>query len=318
MTLTADDDGDLALLPAHLRPTKRRRDESTTYSAANVDRALEGLTTTEWDALVTGLLVKTQRPRVVIDVRCQRESVYLVGRYRKLNRVMPQTPWIVDGQRKGTRSVEEILAAAIAEQTTGVCKFRASGREDADVRMLGTGRPFGMDIVNPSHDHFDIVAFEAAVRRISGNTPVEVTSLEVTDKNKAHSIDADVDAKRKTYACIVWFQKPLTTKQTQELLPKTLRIFQKTPVRVMHSRSLATRERTIYDLRLDLLNTHFGTLRLTTAAGTYIKEFVHGDLGRTTPSLCSLLGCRTDILQLDVLDVFSQDDDDDDDDELRQ
>ncbi|CAH8391096.1 unnamed protein product [Eruca vesicaria subsp. sativa] len=38
-------------------------------------------------------------------------------------------------------------------------------------------------------------------------------------------------------------------------------------------------------------------------AGTYIKEFVHGDLGRTTPSIGSILGCRAEIIQLDVTDV---------------
>ena len=40
-----------------------------------------------------------------------------------------------------------------------------------------------------------------------------------------------------------------------------------------------------------------------TQAGTYIKEIVHGDFGRTEPSLCTLLGCECDILQLDVRDV---------------
>ena len=44
-------------------------------------------------------------------------------------------------------------------------------------------------------------------------------------------------------------------------------------------------------------------LELTTQAGTYIKEFVHSDGGRTTPSLGSLLGCTAEILQLDVTDV---------------
>lgn len=37
--------------------------------------------------------------------------------------------------------------------------------------------------------------------------------------------------------------------------------------------------------------------------GTYVKEFVHGDLGRTVPSIGSLLSCRADILQLDVIAV---------------
>jgi tRNA pseudouridine synthase 10 len=36
------------------------------------------------------------------------------------------------------------------------------------------------------------------------------------------------------------------------------------------------------------------------SAGTYIKEFVHGDLGRTTPNVGSLIDKEVDILQLDV------------------
>jgi tRNA U54 and U55 pseudouridine synthase Pus10 len=38
-------------------------------------------------------------------------------------------------------------------------------------------------------------------------------------------------------------------------------------------------------------------------AGTYVKEFVHGDFARTVPSLGTILGCKADILSLDVMDV---------------
>ena len=34
--------------------------------------------------------------------------------------------------------------------------------------------------------------------------------------------------------------------------------------------------------------------------GTYIKQFVHGDMNRTLPNVGSLLGKGVDILQLDV------------------
>lgn len=44
---------------------------------------------------------------------------------------------------------------------------------------------------------------------------------------------------------------------------------------------------------------HF-ILRLKTQAGTYIKEFVHGDFNRTTPNLCTVLGRPVDIVALDV------------------
>lgn len=53
-------------------------------------------------------------------------------------------------------------------------------------------------------------------------------------------------------------------------------------------------------LKARRLNDHFLELRLSTQAGTYIKEFVHGDLGRTRPSLRTLLGSPADILQLDL------------------
>ena len=47
----------------------------------------------------------------------------------------------------------------------------------------------------------------------------------------------------------------------------------------------------------------FFTVDLKTDAGTYIKEFIHGDLGRTKPNMCSLLGVDVDIVALDVSQV---------------
>jgi tRNA U54 and U55 pseudouridine synthase Pus10 len=43
-----------------------------------------------------------------------------------------------------------------------------------------------------------------------------------------------------------------------------------------------------------------GVLEVWASAGTYIKEFVHGDLNRTQPNVSTLLGKNVDILQLDV------------------
>lgn len=48
------------------------------------------------------------------------------------------------------------------------------------------------------------------------------------------------------------------------------------------------------------IDSHHFNLFLKTQAGTYIKEFVHGDFGRTKPNLGQLLNTETDILQLDV------------------
>ena len=64
------------------------------------------------------------------------------------------------------------------------------------------------------------------------------------------------------------------------------------------------RQKVIYDAKCELLNDHYMILHLTTSAGTYVKEFVHGDLGRTVPNLGELLQCDADIIQLDVENVI--------------
>lgn len=50
-------------------------------------------------------------------------------------------------------------------------------------------------------------------------------------------------------------------------------------------------------------------LHLLASAGTYIKEFVHGDLGRTQPNVGTILNKPADILQLDVTEVYDTIDD---------
>ena len=48
----------------------------------------------------------------------------------------------------------------------------------------------------------------------------------------------------------------------------------------------------IYELNViaDPTDDHLFNLEITTESGTYIKEFVHSDFGRTSPSLQELLG----------------------------
>lgn len=78
-------------------------------------------------------------------------------------------------------------------------------------------------------------------------------------------------------------------------------MLQKTPVRVLHRRAQAIRPRTVHWLAPRLLNQHYLALRLSAQAGMYIKEFIHGDFGRTQPSLRDFLGGgHVEILQLDV------------------
>ena len=57
-----------------------------------------------------------------------------------------------------------------------------------------------------------------------------------------------------------------------------------------------TRDKMIYKMKAEYINCHYFVLHVIASAGTYIKEFVHGDLGRTYPSIGSLIDSDADIL----------------------
>ena len=46
-------------------------------------------------------------------------------------------------------------------------------------------------------------------------------------------------------------------------------------------------------------------MTLRCEAGTYIKEFVHADEGRTVPSFTSIIGAPCEVIWLDVEDVHA-------------
>ncbi|OMJ17163.1 putative tRNA pseudouridine synthase Pus10 [Smittium culicis] len=111
----------------------------------------------------------------------------------------------------------------------------------------------------------------------------------------------------KTYSCLIWVNYPISPEKLQSLekyINEPLVLDQNTPIRVLHRRSPGIRKKTIYSMKLTHLEGLFYQLVLTTQAGTYIKEFVHGDVGRTEPSLRSLIDNQTaDIFELDVIDI---------------
>ncbi len=78
---------------------------------------------------------------------------------------------------------------------------------------------------------------------------------------------------------------------------------QKTPIRVLHRRTSMVREKVLYQLSTEYINAHWFFLDLVSSSGTYIKEFVHGDRGRTVPNVAQILKTNTQIIQLDVTGV---------------
>ena len=240
----------------------------------------------------------------VVSVTCERAPITLSGRYCKFARDLPQSPWIIDGARKCEGSVSECITDVLVPlYGASDARFHSAGREDVDVRMLGEGRPFLIELVSPKRALHSPEALAECIERINACGLMAISGLEVSDHAAVSEIMKEgEEAHRKDYRCVVCLGRPATAADVA-LLNGTKEVVcqQLTPMRVLHRRTLIVRERTVHSMSAVLLGSRFLQLDLTTQAGTYVKEFVHGDFGRTNPSLGSLLGCEADIMQLDVM-----------------
>ncbi|XP_056227174.1 putative tRNA pseudouridine synthase Pus10 isoform X1 [Seriola aureovittata] len=237
------------------------------------------------------------------DVQCVHVSVFVAGRYNKFCRSLPQTPWVIDGERRMESSVEELIAAPIlsAFRADGF-NFSSSGREDVDVRTLGNGRPFAMELLNPHKSRLNRAEMKQLQETINKSSDkIRVRDLQVVSREAMSRMKEGEEEKTKSYTALIWTQKPIEREEITFIDDiKELTLDQKTPLRVLHRRALAVRQRVIHSMNTRFLDPHHFYLGLKTQAGTYIKEFVHGDFGRTKPNLCELLKTDTDILELDV------------------
>ncbi|KAJ9673412.1 hypothetical protein PVL29_023150 [Vitis rotundifolia] len=282
-------------------------DISTSEADAGIRKPSDGLQDNENSDCFKFPLEKVNQP-CHLAFLCYRTHIYIGGRYLKYSRNVSQTRWIIDDERMGEASVEEIIGGNILPMCLGDnYKFHAAGREDINVRMLGSGRPFLVEIQNSRH-----VPSEALIKEIEvkinnlENKLVRVKNLKLVDSHGWSLMQEGEEEKQKQYAALVWIDRPLKDEDMQAISSlKDKKILQRTPIRVLHRRSPLEREKIIHWMKIEKIagSSQYFLLHLCTQAGTYIKEFVHGDLGRTHPSVGSILGCRAEILQLDVTEV---------------
>ncbi|XP_070382961.1 tRNA pseudouridine synthase Pus10 isoform X4 [Dermacentor albipictus] len=243
-----------------------------------------------------------------VEVSCVHSPIYLAGRYRKYSRTLSQTPWILNGKRIMEASVQELITDVVTKHIPNEkIMFSSSGREDVDVRMLGRGRPFVLEIFKTKKAVFTTSDMEAIEQEINANTKdISVSDLQVISKDMTQVLKDGEESKQKTYGALCCSSRRLTDEDAALVSGlKNVTLKQKTPIRVLHRRNLAERERTVYEMSLEPRENaedggHRFYLHITTQAGTYIKEFVHSDFGRTVPSLGSYLKADVDILELDV------------------
>ena len=129
---------------------------------------------------------------VDLDVR----SHYIYGRYRKLERGIPQTRWpcrackgrgcerCSDTGLQYQRSVQDLIGNPLIEVFDAPeHSFHGMGREDIDVRCMGRGRPFVIEMKEPKIRDFDYQYAMQLINEKAGGS-IEVTDLRASNRSE--------------------------------------------------------------------------------------------------------------------------------------
>lgn len=257
-----------------------------------------------------------------------RAKVFLEGRYRKLVRDLPQTVFFCpdckghprrrrkcercQGFGKLTRESVQELVGWVAGKAFGTRKnrFHGAGREDVDVRMLGSGRPFVLELVEPKVFDVDLAELEAEINRRNEGR-IEIRGLHWTEKHRVQAIKETPHAKE--YEALVEMEGEPDPARVADLVGRRIEVVQRTPERVAHRRADKDRVRWIELTALERdpeasaaaeAGRTVWRVRLRTQHGTYVKEVLSGEEGKTEPSLASLLDLPCRCLQLDVVSIL--------------
>ena len=252
-------------------------------------------------------------------LRLEVNPLFVAGRYRKLVRTIPQSTWFCSDCRQGcdkcggtgklyAESVESLSSKQLLEATGGdEVFFHASGREDIDARMLGSGRPFVIEVSKPKRRFVDLVQIEDQVNAEAVGK-IEVIGLHFTTKEVVRRLKKG-EGSQKEYSLLAEFENEISDSDLRKIEENfsEVCIKQQTPLRVMHRRADLIRERYIYQVKVKKVSLKRALLEIRCQGGLYVKELVSGDEGRTVPNVSGLLNNRAKTLKLDVLNVIMDD-----------
>ena len=267
-------------------------------------------------------VVDFKHPDIMIIVNTQFNIVSLqikplcvYGRYSKYRRDLPQTKWFCRRcHGKGCRycnytgklyqdSVEELIAHSFIKYAQAEDEsFHGAGREDIDVRMLGSGRPFVLEIKDPKKRTVSLLKIKEEIEQES-NGDVKVNSLKCTDSSDISRIK--LAHFQKVYVVKIHAPVPIQKEKLKKvaLSLQGTTINQQTPTRVEKRRANKIRRRQIYRCTVLEVDGTMASLEIESESGTYIKELVTGDNGRTQPNISQLLNIACEVKSLDVKEV---------------
>ncbi|MFW9843193.1 MAG: tRNA pseudouridine(54/55) synthase Pus10 [Candidatus Thorarchaeota archaeon] len=254
------------------------------------------------------------------ELKVQINPVFIYGKYKKLVRGIPQSKWDCKKCRgKGCnecdntgRKYQDSISEYVGVPTQSIVdgskfKFHAAGREDIDVLMLGQGRPFVVEIAEPRIRRPNLEEITKGINS-EAEGKIEVHELVLTDRFQLQKLKEDASNNVKEYEALIETGKPVAEKELKKVQKafKGVEIEQRTPHRVSHRRADLVRKKIIHEISLK--KGRDGLLKATfkVQGGTYIKELISGDEGRTTPSIAEELGTICKCVELNVTAIYSE------------
>ena len=251
-------------------------------------------------------------------VNLEIKSLFIEGNYNKYDRTVPQTRWpchsckgIGCGKCNNTGqlypdSVQSLIANHfIIASSCSEDLFHGMGREDIDAAMLGSGRPFVLELRMPKNRDLDLLEIENKVNT-ENKGRIKASKFKFVKRSRVAELKNTVCDK--TYRLDVSISDKISIeslKKGAQRLTSTV-IEQRTPTRVSHRRADLVRPRLVNSVDVVSFTDGMAELVIRAQHGTYIRELVSGDDGRTVPSLTSLIDAKCKVEVLDVLNLHLQ------------
>ena len=273
-----------------------------------------------------GIVWVKERPEVMLlfdtltlGVNADVRALFLYGRYRKLERGIPQTRWpcrSCRGREGGCEScngtgqqypcsIQSLVCEPMIESSGAISDaFHGMGREDIDVRCLGDGRPFVAELKSPLRRTLDLEKLMKGINK-AAKDQIEILGLRLSNRAEVSRIKET--KAEKSYTIRFTSDHGLTdeevTTRIQSLSGQVLE--QQTPQRVAHRRADKVRNRKVVSIENILITDDEIQFDVRCESGTYVKELIHSDEGRTNPSVAALLETDCEVILLDVKDIHA-------------
>jgi len=268
------------------------------------------------------LSTRLDRPdsTIIIDTRydtinLEIKSIFIEGKYNKFDRTIPQTYWPCRKCKgRGCKScnntgqlypdsVQSLVAAPLMKITNSTENlFHGMGREDIDAAMLGFGRPFVLELRMPKNREINLDEVQKKINA-DNEERIQVNNLEFVPRSRVAELKNTVC--EKSYRVDVSIPEELSIESlkngAQRLKGQLVK--QRTPTRVAHRRADLIRPRFVQSVNVLSFGQGMVELEIRAQHGTYIRELVSGDMGRTVPSLSSLVDGACKVEVLDVLNL---------------